>query len=143
MATKTQTGGGFQWNAGGWFGSQIGATVWIAICAILLVGKDLSIAAIIFIVFLIPNSVGTALWIGRSRISAYAGIQILLAVCWICSLATVYAIEGSGLWAAVSGIDIDGQGTGTVAPISMKLLIALMFPAMMLFFFILNRQFQK
>ncbi|MGI9407081.1 MAG: hypothetical protein ACR2O4_11985 [Hyphomicrobiaceae bacterium] len=132
----------FQWNTGGWFGSQLGSTVWMFVCACLLLSRDLNVAAIAFALFLIPNIVGTALWAARRKINAYLAIQILLAVCWVCSLASVYLIERSGLWSTVSGIKIDGVG-GTVSADSMKLLIIFMFPAMMFFFHLIQRRLRS
>jgi hypothetical protein len=55
-------------------------------------------------------------------------------------MASMYVIEASAHWTRVQGIDIDGQGTGTVSITSMKLLIALMFPLMMALFFLMRRR---
>jgi hypothetical protein len=30
----------FYWNAGGWFGGQIGGTVWLLICGLVFFAKD-------------------------------------------------------------------------------------------------------
>lgn len=55
----------FHWNAGGWFGSQLGSTLWILILAFMVAGINLQIASLIFVCFLIPNIVGYWLWKAR------------------------------------------------------------------------------
>ena len=42
--------GTFQWNAGGWFGGQIGGTAWMLVAGVL--------GLAILVCFLIPNVVG-------------------------------------------------------------------------------------
>lgn len=59
-----------QWNAG-WFGLQLGGTLWLLIMALVLVGRS-STAATVFGCFLIPNLFGTWLWFSRVRLSVIA-----------------------------------------------------------------------
>ena len=82
MSMQSTVRSGFQWNTGGWFGAQLGGTLWILLLAVLLVSKDVWLALTVFAAFLLPNVVGTLLWRARGRIAAYPAIQILLAVCW-------------------------------------------------------------
>jgi hypothetical protein len=132
----------FQWNAGAWFGTLLGSTCWLLICSLLLVPENIRVAAIVGMCFLTAIVIGVGLWLARRRITPYPALQSLLAVVWLCSLAGVYAIELAGLWHVVSGVKIDGVG-GTVSAGTMKLLIWLMFPIMMLWFHALNRQFKN
>lgn len=48
------------WNAGGWFGGQLGATIWVLIAGILTVIRDLTTGLLVLGLFLIPNVIGLA-----------------------------------------------------------------------------------
>ena len=70
--------GRFQWSAGGWFGSQLGGSLWLAITALVVRQEAPRVAAIASSAFLAANLVGTILWLGRSRLPPYPALQVLL-----------------------------------------------------------------
>lgn len=116
------------WNAGGWFGAQTGGTCWIAICAALLSAHHLTIAAVVFGLFMGANVIGAVLWGLRDRISAYMGMNILIIVVGAVSLVGVLVIDGSGLWHVV-----EGYGGKVSAGQMYVLIIALIFGLLALF----------
>ena len=121
------------WNAGGWFGTQIGGTCWIAICAALLSAQNLAVAGMVFAVFLSGNLVGTLIWRNRLRIKPIAGIQVLVMVIGLASLVATFVIDRSGLWHVVQGVG------GTVSARQMYILIPVMIAGLVALFFSLNR----
>ena len=128
----------FQWNAGAWFGTQLGATCWLLICSLLLIQHSVHVAGLVGGCFLLANVIGTGLWLGRTRIKAYQAFQILLGLGWLTSLAGLHTIESAGLWHVVSGISLEDVG-GKVSAGTMKLVIWLVFPLMMGSFYALER----
>ena len=69
----------------------------------------------------------------------------MLAICWASALATIYLIDQSGLWQSVSGVKIDGPGAaygldGTVSAGAMLLLVSIIFPLIMVVFYIKQRK---
>ncbi|KAA3628962.1 MAG: hypothetical protein DWQ09_06240 [Proteobacteria bacterium] len=53
------------WNAGGWFGAQIGATVWMLVAAVLTAIRDPSTGVVVLLLFVVPNVIGLMLWLSR------------------------------------------------------------------------------
>lgn len=90
------------WNAGGWFGAQLGGTVWLAIAAAFLADRSMTVASIVLALFFVANGVGGVLWRQRSRMSLFSGMQVLLAAIWACSIAAIFAIDRAGLWDTLS-----------------------------------------
>ncbi len=132
----------FQWNTGAWFGTQLGATCWLLVCALLLIPQSVHVAGLVGFCFLLANVLGTGLWLARARIKAYPAFQILLGIVWLHSLASLYTIEAAGLWHVVSGISVEGVG-GNVSADTMKLMVWLMFPLMMGSFYALEHNSRK
>lgn len=98
MVSDTRQDHAASWNAGGWFGSQLGSTLWLAISAAVLAGRSAAVASIVFTLFLIINLVGVLLWRRRSRMSVFLAMQGLLAVFWVSSMAAIFVIDRAGLW---------------------------------------------
>ena len=121
------------WNAGGWFGAQIGSTCWIAISAAILVTHDLMVAGVVFALFLAANFIGLLLWRLRDHVSAYVGIQALLIMIGIVSLIAVFVIDHSGYWQAIEGVG------GKVSARQMYMLIPAMIFGLLALFWSLNR----
>ena len=115
-----------QWNAGGWFGGQVGATLWMLISGALTAVRDLSTGLTVIALFACANVVGLTLWL-RRRLSCYASIQLLLAVSGICGLTTVYLLENKNLWSR-------NQTGGQVTALSTYWIIVLVFGGIMLMF---------
>ena len=121
-------GANMHWNAGGWFGSQIGATVWMLVAAILTTIRDLPTGMAVVALFAIPNIVGVALWVSRIR-SCYASTQILIGVSGACGLATVYLLERANMWTQI-------QTGGQVSAQSSYWIVGLVFGGLMLMFYL-------
>lgn len=82
----------FSWNAGGWFGSQVGCTLWLLILGVVLLSKDSFVAWGCVGGFVVLNAWGLYLWRRRDKLKAYAGLQrFLLATSVIIALVVVVA----------------------------------------------------
>ncbi len=88
--------GQFQWNTGGWFGGQLGGTLWILVGAATLVLETTGVAAWWLLCFAAANGVGLAMWRRRDRLPPYPAIQALLAVCGLAGLLAVSALHAFG-----------------------------------------------
>lgn len=86
-----------EWNAGGWFGGQLGGTAWILIAAILSMAHDVTTGLTLLLLFLIPNMVGLLLWYQR-KLTCYLSIQIVLALCGLFGLFAIYLLDRNHLW---------------------------------------------
>jgi len=114
------------WNAGGWFGGQMGATVWMLIAGALSATRDLPTGMLVLLLFIIPNVVGFALWMSR-MLSCYASTQILVGISGTCGLATIYFLERANAWTQI-------QSGGQVSAQSSYWIIGLVFGGLMLMF---------
>ena len=83
----------FSWNAGGWFGSQVGCTAWLLTGAVFLAPLAPRNAACWLACFVIANGIGTWLWSSRGWIRPYLAIQLLLLVCGICGLVAFSSLD--------------------------------------------------
>ena len=117
-----------QWNIGGWLGAQVGGTVWILVAGILSLWVDVNTAMIVIALFVLANVIGMAIWRRRDKLSAYAGIQILLPIVGAVGLATVYMLDRSNIYESM-------QVGGTVSARSTYGLIILVVAALMLTFY--------
>ena len=115
------------WNAGGWFGGQIGATVWMLVAGILTAIRDLPVGMLVVLLFLIANVVGLSLWTGR-KLSCYSSTQILIGVSGVCSLVTVYVLDSANAWMQM-------QTGSQISALSSYWIIGLTFGGLMLMFF--------
>ncbi len=99
------------WNVGGWFGGQLGATVWMLIAGILTAIRDLPTGIFVVLLFFIPNVVGVVLWLSR-KLSCYASTQLLIGVSGICGLVTVYVLENANAWMQMqTGAQVSAQSS--------------------------------
>ena len=83
-------GGHFQWNAGAWFGAQLGSTLWMALGSALLFARPDTHGLVPLACFAAANLSGTALWRARGRLAPYPAFQALLVVL---GLAAVVALS--------------------------------------------------
>ena len=130
----TQQKSAFQWNAGGWFGSQFGSTLWILIAALIFFTKDYQAALLTLACFLIPNLIGCWLWSSRQRIAAYPAFQILLTCIGLFSLIALFILDKSGHWSDVS----DGMSVT-----STYILLGFIWSGLMLGFWLKERQMRR
>ncbi len=96
LVEDKQGAGAFQWNAGGWFGSQFGATLWL----LLLGGSVLAQGEPTRGLFVIgcglaANAVGYLLWQARDRLQPHSAIQMLIGACGVASLVGLLSLRGS------------------------------------------------
>ena len=115
------------WNVGGWFGGQIGATAWILVAGILTAISDIQTGIFVLLLFTIPNIIGLVLWLSR-KLSCYKSTQLLIGVSGVCSLLTVYLLEKAGVWMQI-------QTGGQVSAQSTYWIIGLVYPGLMLMFY--------
>jgi hypothetical protein len=95
MADKTpMTGpGAFQWNTGGWFGSQVGGTAFMLTGAIWLTLFAPLVGLIWLAGFVVCNAVGIGLWRRRARIAPFTAMAILLATILVVGLLELSTID--------------------------------------------------
>ena len=86
-----------EWNTGGWFGSQLGGTVWILVSAAISIGHDFSTGVILLMLFFVPNIVGLILWRQR-KLTCYHSLQIVFALCGFFGLVAIFVLDRNGLW---------------------------------------------
>ena len=116
----------FQWNLGGWFGSQVGSTLWLILMGSLLIPVDLQPALGVMACGVIPNLIGTWLWTQRSRMAPYPALQLLLALITLSALCAFLLLDYAGL--------MDHEWNGTSWPGNGGYFNLLIFPALMLVF---------
>jgi len=116
------------WNVGGWFGGQLGATVWMLVAGILTAIRDFPIGIFVVLLFAIPNVIGIVLWLSR-KLSCYASTQLLIGVSGVCGLVTVYALENANVWIQI-------QTGGQVSAQSSYWIIGLVYGGLILMFYV-------
>jgi len=125
----------FFWNAGGWFGSQLGCTLWLLILGFVLLSRDSLAGVLCLTSFVALNAWGLFLWRRREHLSAYAGLQrFLLAVSLVIALVVV-VLNGRG----VPEPPVPGNLVSTYLP---YWCIAVA-PTLMLFFFLRERKVKR
>jgi hypothetical protein len=120
-----RAGGAFQWSRGGWFGGQLGATLWLVLLGVALLARSQPVGIVLVVLGLVPNAVGLALWRRRDTLPPYPAVQILLAVCGV----------SAGL--ALLGVALAGLPPSSAGPPSAWLL--LMYPGLMAFLHLRER----
>ena len=121
--------GAFQWNRGGWFGSQLGATLWLVLLGSVLLAQSRWVGGLVVLFGLIPNLVGLLIWRRRHSVSPYPAIQALLAVCGLAALCAMLSIRAAGI--AASSLDLP------------SLWFLLMYPGLMLAFHLQERSARR
>ncbi len=116
------------WQAGAWFGSQIGGTTWILVASILTWVRSPMPGMMLLAMFIIPNTVGTLLWMRRERLSFHAALQMLMVTMCVFSLMTVFILDVTGYWFEI-------QVGSSIAAGPAYWLILLMFAALMWMFY--------
>lgn len=122
--------GAFQWNKWGWFGAQIGSSLWLLILAIAFLWISMPIALWWLLCFLIPNIISFTLWRRRDRLDPYVALQTSVAVLGV---ATFLALLGTDLSGIIPRIDPRYDHLGYFY------LLLLMFPWLMAMFYFQNR----
>jgi hypothetical protein len=95
---QAQSGsGGFQWNAGAWFGSQVGSTAWMLGVALVLLPDYVRPGVAALLAFLAANGFGCLLYWNKNRILPYPALQWLIGFIAAASLALVVYLNHSGV----------------------------------------------
>jgi hypothetical protein len=135
MEPQTRTGepraSAFQWNAGGWFGSQLGSTLWLALLGGVLLGQGRASGWALLLAFAAANGVGAALWSARGRLAAYGALQTLVGVTGLCTLGALLALAGAG--------DLASMDPRFAAHPRRLFGVLLIFPALMALFALMER----
>lgn len=114
-----------KWDAGAWFGSQLGGSCWMAVGASVLLARDAGRAAVVLALFVAANAVGLGLWRARAKVRALVGYQVLILTLGLASLLATMTIHFAGLWDAV-------QVGGRVPPVAMYCLLGALIPGLLI-----------
>jgi hypothetical protein len=85
--------GYFHWNAGGWFGSQLGGTAWLLVGAAVLAQHAPAMTVVWIGCFAVANAVGFGLWHCRARLRPHTGIQLLLLTCGVAGFLAWWVLD--------------------------------------------------
>ena len=122
-----------EWNAGGWFGGQLGGTAWILVAAALSTARDTSTGFILLVIFLVPNIIGCLLW-RMQKFSFYASLQIPLILIGVFGLLAVYVLERRNLWIEIQ------MGSSVSATYTYYMIIFITAILMVMFYFRFGRE---
>jgi hypothetical protein len=125
----------FAWNAGGWFGTQIGCTLWLLILGFVLLSKDSLVAWLCVASFLVLNAWGLYLWRSRERLTAYAGLQRFLLMASVIIAVVVVVVNDRGL--------SEPPAPGALVSTYLPYWVVLAAPALMLLFFWRERRAKR
>jgi hypothetical protein len=112
--------GRFQWSRGAWFGAQVGATIWLILLGVLMLGQGRAAGATVLVLGLATNGLGVWLWRARQEREPYPSIQIFLGACAVVAVVSVL-VAGASDRAAPTG-------TTTFTP---SLPVLLVYPVLM------------
>jgi hypothetical protein len=125
----------FIWNVGGWFGSQLGCTLWLLILGFALLSNDSLAAWVCLASFAVLNAWGLYLWRRRKQLRAYAGLQwFLLAASVIIALVVVVVNS--------RGVSVP-PGPGALVSTYLPYWVVAVAPALMLVFFLRERAVKR
>lgn len=100
--------GAFQWDRGGWFGGQVGATLWLVLLGALLFAQGRAVGAEVLVLGLLPNVLGIALWRRRAEWAPYPAIQALVITSGVCALLAFVRIHAAGGLSSERGLGDGG-----------------------------------
>lgn len=86
----------FRWNAAGWFGLQLGSSIWLLIGSIVLLSETMWVGMCWLSGFLVVNGLGLCLWASRHRLRMHLAMQLLLLVVFFLGLGSVAAADLNG-----------------------------------------------
>jgi hypothetical protein len=113
------------WNPG-WFGLQIGGTLWLLIVALVLVRHSPVTATLVFGCFLVPNLFGTWLWFSRARISIYRAGKVFAPILGLFSILAVFITERAGQWTTMAFGGANNISAGVMYMLILVLVVILM-----------------
>ncbi len=125
----------FAWNAGGWFGAQVGCTLWLLILGFVLFRKDALAGWTCVASFFVLNAWGLYLWRSRERLSAYAGLQRFLIAASVVIALVVWVVNTRGL--------SEPPTPGALVSTYLPYWVIAAAPALMLLFFLRERKVRR
>ena len=102
------------WNAGAWFGTTLGSTLWLLIAAGVLTPQSGAIAAKVLACFVVPNAYAAFLWRRRAERSFFAAARGFVLLVGLCSFVAVYLVDRAGLWQTLSIPPSSAPGVATM-----------------------------
>lgn len=135
MTTDATTRSAFCWYPGGWFGAQLGCTLWLFILGGVLRPKDSLASWLCIGSFVVLNAWGLYLWSRRKILRAYAGLQLFLLGASLVIALIVVVVNSRGL----SEPPAAGGWVSTYLPYW----VIAVAPVMMLLFFIKERRARR
>lgn len=115
-----------EWNAGGWFGSQLGGSIWIFVAAVLTAFREPSTGLVLLGIFAIPNVTGFLFWRNRN-LSCYKATQILIGLMGICGLLAIYVLDRGQLWLDIQSGSAMSAASGYIVVGGVFVLLMLVF----------------
>ena len=106
--------GRFQWNRGGWFGAQLGATAWLLLLGAMMMAQGRTSGAVVLAVGLAVNGLGLYLWNARNEREPYPAIQLLLGACAVAAVVSVLVASASN--PSSDGLSRAGFSTKSTSP---------------------------
>ncbi len=89
--------GQMQWNTWGWFGGQLGSTVWLLVLGLVALAQGDVLGVVPIALCVLANIVGTLLWWARDRLAPFAALEVLLGTITLLSAVGVATILEGGL----------------------------------------------
>jgi hypothetical protein len=89
------------WSAEGWFGAQVGSTLWLLIAAAVLLPQSAVVGLGVLLLWIAANGAGLALWRRRAALPPPRAYRLLVLVVAGSALAALALIHQSGHWEAV------------------------------------------
>jgi hypothetical protein len=121
----------FRWNAGAWFGSQLGGTLWLLVGSAVLLARAPLAAVVWAVSFALANALGLVLWAARGRVGMYAALQSLLLGLGVVSLASLAVADWCG--------QLPGLTSGSANPRVTAYGAWLVLPGLMVIFWLRER----
>ncbi len=120
---RRRADGAFHWNAGAWFGAQLGSTLWLFVLgAVLSLRGDSASGTAIVALAVAVNGIGLLLWEHRAHMRPFPAIETLVALVGCAALVAFMLIDGASTWG------LAGSQVGVWRPPYAALIV---FPAMM------------
>jgi len=89
--------GTLQWNFGGYFGSQFGATLWIALLGGILLPNDVGVGLGVLVLYVLANAVGYGLWRKRATLAPHLATQLLCLTAFGAAAGTMFLLHVTAL----------------------------------------------
>ena len=124
----------FHWNAGGWWGSALGGSVWMLPTAFILFSKgDVVAAGVVSACFTAAVICGVVIWSQRDRFRALFGLQLILGIIGV--LTTIVLASFQFL--------ASPESLASLQWTPWAWLLLLMFPALIIHFYFIQRRTEK